>query len=68
MTEKIDAARRGIYAREQIRSGQILQPEMLAVRRPRSEIPANHIEHVVGRRAKIDISAEEELRWDYLEN
>ena len=64
----VEAARRGIYAREQISSGQILEPAMLAVRRPHSEIPANQIDQVVGRRAKIDIAAEDELRWEYLDD
>jgi len=62
----VQAARRAIYARVAIPSGQMIKPDMLAVRRPYSEIPADQIDLVVGRTARVDIAAEEALRWDQI--
>jgi sialic acid synthase SpsE len=62
----IAAARRGVYARRAIRRDQKIEPGMLAVRRPLSEIPADQIQRVVGRSARVDIAPEEGLRWEQL--
>jgi N,N'-diacetyllegionaminate synthase len=59
-------ARRGIYARNDIAAGQKIDSDMLAVRRPLSEIPADEIDSVVGKVAKVAISAEEMMTWDQL--
>ena len=59
----VKIARRGIYARAPIRSGQRIEQPMLAVRRPLSEIPADEIDRVVGRTAAADIAEEEPVRW-----
>jgi len=59
-------ARRGIYARNDIAIGQRIDSDMLAVRRPLSEIAADQIDQVVGRVAKVSITAEEGLTWDQL--
>ena len=64
----IKAARRGIYARTPINRGQKLEPHLLAVRRPNSPISADEIDRVVGSTARVDIEAEEALRWDLLVN
>lgn len=62
------AVRRGIYARSAIKKGQIILPNMLAVRRPISEIPADRFDNVVGRTAMVEIAEEEALRWDQFES
>ena len=60
------AMRRGIYARSAIQRGQKIEEGMLAVRRPLCDIPADHIDRVVGQRAKVDIPAEAGLSWEQL--
>jgi N-acetylneuraminate synthase/N,N'-diacetyllegionaminate synthase len=54
--------RRGVYARSDIKRGQKIEPGVLAVRRPLSEIPADQIDKVIGQTAKVDIPAEAGLR------
>ncbi len=62
--DMVNIARRGVYARVSIGSGQRIAQSMLAVRRPLSEIPADQIDRVVGATAKADIEPEEPVRWD----
>jgi sialic acid synthase SpsE len=59
----VKLARRGVYARYAIQSGQRIEQSMLAVRRPLSDIPADQIDRVVGRTATADIAPEEPVRW-----
>lgn len=58
--------RRGIYSRRAIRRGETIEPSALAVRRPHGEIAADDYDRVLGRTAKVDIAAEEALKWDQL--
>jgi len=58
--------RRGVYARSDIKRGQKIEPGLLAVRRPLSEIPADQVDRVVGQTAKVDIPAEVGLSWEQL--
>jgi N,N'-diacetyllegionaminate synthase len=60
--------RRGIYARKHIEKGQIIEPAMIAVRRPLSSIPADQFDQVVGSRTTVDIKAEEPISVDQLES
>lgn len=62
----IPLARRGVYARRAISSGERLEASMLAVRRPLSAIPANEIDLVIGKAASQNISAEEGLTWEQI--
>lgn len=62
----IPLARRGIYARRNINSGERLEASMLAVRRPLSEIPANEMDTVIGMIAAQNIPAEEGLTWEHI--
>lgn len=59
-------ARRSLYARVPIRQGQLITPEMLAVRRPLAEVAADEIDRVIGRTARVDIPAGRRLSWDQL--
>jgi N-acetylneuraminate synthase/N,N'-diacetyllegionaminate synthase len=59
----VKIARRGVYARFGIQSGQRIEGSMLAVRRPLSEIAADQIDRVVGATAKTDIAPEQPVRW-----
>jgi N,N'-diacetyllegionaminate synthase len=62
----IPLARRGIYARRDINSGERLEASMLAVRRPLSAIPANDMDAVIGKVAAQNIPAEEGLTWEQI--
>jgi N-acetylneuraminate synthase/N,N'-diacetyllegionaminate synthase len=62
----LEVARRSIYARRMIPAGQRIEPAMLAVRRPRGEISADQFDRVIALRPKLDIAAEEPIRWDQL--
>ena len=55
--------RRGIYARRAISSGEAIESEMLIVRRPGAEIPADAFDGVVGKRPQKDIAAQAPLSW-----
>ena len=59
--------RRGIYAREAIARGEVVDQGKLVLRRPLAEIPAEDLEEVIGAVAKEDIPAQEPLRRDILE-
>jgi N,N'-diacetyllegionaminate synthase len=50
--------RRGIYSREVIASGEVIERKKLVLRRPLAEIPAEDLEAVVGCVAKEDIPAQ----------
>ena len=62
----IGVARRSVYARRSIRRGESIDAAMLAVRRPLSAIPADQLDLVVGRTAKVEIAAEQPLQWEHL--
>lgn len=54
-------ARRALYARSAIKAGQILCREDIVIRRPIGPMPADQIDLVLGKTAKIDIAAETAL-------
>jgi len=58
--------RRGVYARNDIRKGDVIDAAMIAVRRPLSSIPADEIDQVIGRRAIADIPANEPVSMEQL--
>jgi N,N'-diacetyllegionaminate synthase len=58
------SARRSLVARINISSGTPLSEEMLACKRPGTGIPTSKLNHVLGKTCKIDISAEQVLKWD----
>jgi len=62
----LSVMRRGVYARSNINRGQKIEAEVLAVRRPLSEISADQIGLVIGQTAIVDIPAEAGLSWEYL--
>ena len=63
----LSLARRGIYARRTIRRGEVITEDLLAVRRPLSNIAADQIRQVFGKVATTDITAEDAIHWDQLE-
>lgn len=62
----VKIAHRSVYARKPIRKGAVIKVNMIAVRRPLSEIPADRIDDVLGKKAKADIEAEQPLSWEML--
>jgi N-acetylneuraminate synthase len=60
-------ARRSVVSMVDIIKGTLIREDMLATRRPGTGIPANMMKDVVGRRAKHNISMNELITWDDIE-
>ena len=58
------SARRSLVARVDISIGTPLQSDMLACKRPGTGIPPNELDRVLGKSAKIPLSAEQVLTWE----
>ena len=58
------SARRSLVARVDIPKGTPLQSGMLACKRPGTGIPPNELDRVLGKSAKISLSAEQVLTWE----
>jgi len=66
--EKIKmVARRGIFARKNIRKGEIIREDMLTTKRPVEGISAKYFYKILGMKAKEDIMKDEAITWDKLE-
>ncbi len=61
------SARRSIVAARAIRRGEVLDSAMLAMKRPADGLPGSMFDQVVGRRAALDIAADQALALDMLE-
>jgi len=57
------SARRSIVARVDIPEGTLLTQDMLTCKRPGTGIPPNELDRVLGKSAKVSISAEQVLSW-----
>lgn len=60
------AARRSIVAAHRIEAGEVITEDKLALKRPGTGIPPRMWELVTGRRAKVDIEADELIMWDMI--
>ena len=58
------SARRSLVARVDIPKGTPLEPDMLACKRPGTGIPPNELDRVLGKSAKVPLSAEQVLTWE----
>ena len=58
------SARRSLVARVDIPLGTPLQPDMLACKRPGTGISPGELDRVLGKSAKIDLSAEQVITWE----
>jgi N,N'-diacetyllegionaminate synthase len=58
------SARRSLVARVDIPLGTPLQPDMLACKRPGTGISPGELDRVLGKPAKIDLSAEQVITWE----
>ncbi len=58
------SARRSLVARIDIPSGTPLEPDMLACKRPGTGIPPNELDRVLGKSAKVPLSAEQVITWE----
>lgn len=61
------AARRSVVASVDIAAGDLLTPEMLALKRPGGGIPAAEIQRLTGRHAAVAIPRDTALTWDSVE-
>lgn len=59
--------RKSIVAGKNIRKGELIQKEMLMIKRPGIGISPADIEKIIGKKTKRDISIDEILRWDLVE-
>ena len=62
-----ESARMSIIARRDIRKGEVIQEDMLTVRRPGLGISPKFLDDVIGKKTKKDISSGEQLKWDDIE-
>lgn len=60
-------ARKSIVARAYIERSNIIQPDMLACKRPGHGLPPVYLDRVIGRKAKTAISADQLIRLSMLE-
>ena len=58
------SARRSLVARVDIPAGKVLEPAMLACKRPGTGIPPNELDRVIGKSPKVAIPAEQILTWE----
>lgn len=58
---------KSVVAARDIPAGAVVRPEMLTVKGPGDGIPANHLAHLVGRVAAVDVAADTLLPKDALE-
>lgn len=64
--EMAEKGRRSLHAKAHIKAGQIIQREMLVVKRPGLGLPPHFREHVIGRPARRDIEADDWITWDMI--
>lgn len=57
-------ARRSLIAARDIPAGTVITREHLVVKRPGFGIMPKHIDHVVGRRARVDIEEDDIITWE----
>ena len=57
-------ARRSLIAARDIPAGTVITREHLVVKRPGYGIKPKHIEHVVGRQARVDIEEDDVITWE----
>ena len=60
-------ARRSVVTTVDVPAGTRLTAEILACKRPGTGISPKYFDQVVGRRARVDISADEVLQWELLD-
>ena len=57
-------ARRSVIAARDIPAGTEIAADMLTVKRPGFGVPPKHIDLLVGRRARVDIEADDVITWE----
>ncbi|MGI8944835.1 MAG: N-acetylneuraminate synthase family protein [Thermoleophilaceae bacterium] len=62
--ENYTLARRSLIAARDLPAGTVIEPSMLAVKRPGWGIAPKHFELVVGRELRADVEADDVLTWD----
>jgi len=62
--DTINSQRKSLYAAVAIKNGQIITPEMIAIKGPGGGLLPRYIDIVVGRVAKSDIEADLPITWD----
>lgn len=63
-------ARESVVSETIIKAGTVITPDMVWVKRPSpcaGVVPAKDLNKVVGRKTKIDIEKDIQIKWDYLE-
>jgi N,N'-diacetyllegionaminate synthase len=62
-----EIVRKSIIAAKNIRKGEVIQKEMLMIKRPGIGISPADIEKIIGKKTKKDITVNEILHWDMVE-
>ena len=63
----LETNRVSIIAMTDIPFGTVIREDMIDIRRPGNGIKPKYFETVIGKRAKINIMAEESLKWEMIE-
>ena len=59
-------ARKSLVTTRDIAEGEILTPAEVGFKRPGTGIAPNRLNDVIGKKAKINISKDQPLKWEYL--
>lgn len=62
-----DVARKSIVACRDIKRGEIINKNLLTLKRPGTGIPPKYFEKVIGSRAKSDITSDHLIRWSQID-
>lgn len=64
-------ARESVVSEKEIRAGEIISEDMVWVKRPSPEgdvVPAKDLKKVIGKKARVDISKDAQIKWGDLES
>jgi len=64
--EMFEKGRRSLHARVAIGKGEVITADMLSTKRPGLGVPPFLREQVIGRKARIDIDADQWITWDMI--
>lgn len=64
--EMFRKGRRSLHARTRIAKGDVITPEMLAIKRPGLGIPPHQAREIVGRVARTDIEEDQWITWEMI--
>ncbi|MFH1581713.1 MAG: N-acetylneuraminate synthase family protein [Pseudomonadota bacterium] len=62
--DTLNTQRKSLYAAQDIKTGQVITKEMVAIKGPGGGLLPRYLEIVIGREAKIDIESDHPITWE----